>query len=44
MEGSTECPWGTARAWCQLLGHIGTSSKLANTMVVFYSLNHEGMV
>ena len=43
MEGLTECPWGT-RAWCQLLGHICTSSKLANAAVVFYTLNHEGMV
>ena len=39
-----ECPQGTARTQCQLLGHICTSSKLANTTVVFYSLNHDGMV
>ena len=35
VEGSTECPQGTTRAQCQLLGHICTSSKLANTAVVF---------
>ena len=44
MEGSTECRWGRARAWCQLLGHICTSSKLEDAMVGFYSLNHEEKV
>ena len=44
MEGLTECPWGTTRAWSQLLRHIHTSSKMARTAVAFYTLNHEGMV
>ena len=33
VESPPQCPWGTTRTWCPLLGHLHPSHDMANAEV-----------
>ena len=43
MESMAKCPWGTARTWCSLLGHLCPSSDMANGEVFPNPVHPSGM-